>query len=198
MPFPAPSGYTQTGPGGAADEQHLIEDARAGDRSAFRRLVERNMRDAYNLAYTFTGDHHAAEEVAQEAFVRVFRSLHAFRGDSSFRTWLYRIVTNLSLNSVKEVARRRTHEVLSVQEEPVAASEPGPDFQNLERTGLVERALHELPTMQRAVVILRHMDGLSTKQVSRILGCTEGTVKTHLFRGLEKLRRKLENLDHDR
>ncbi|HTY57334.1 MAG TPA: RNA polymerase sigma factor, partial [Bacteroidota bacterium] len=61
----------------------------------------------------------------------------------------------------------------------------------------IERALHELPTLQRAVVILRHMDGLSTKQVSRILRCSEGTVKTHLFRGLKKLREKLEFLQED-
>ncbi len=198
MPDPAPSGYTRTGAGGAAEEQHLITAARGGDRNAFRCLVERHMKDAYNIAYSFTGDHHAAEEVAQEAFVRVFRSLHSFRGDSSFGTWLYRIVTNLSLNRVKAVARRRLHEVLTVEEEPVVAAEPGPDFHAGETRALIERALHELPTMQRAVVILRHIDGLTTKQVSNILGCTEGTVKTHLFRGLEKLRQKLEDVNNER
>jgi len=198
MPDPALSGHSPAGTGRAADEQQLIVQAKVGDRSAFRCLVERYMKDAYNVAYSLLGDHHSAEDVAQEAFVRVHRSLNTFRGESGFGTWLYRIVTNLSLNRLKQAARRRTHEVLSLPEDGVAAHDASQLLQQAETTEHLERALHELPTLQRAVVILRHIDGLSTKQVSRILGCSEGTVKTHLYRGLGHLRKKLEHLHNNR
>ncbi len=194
MPDPATSGRSPAGSGRADDEQQIILKAQGGDRGAFRCLVERYMKDAYNVAYSFVSDHHSAEEIAQEAFVRAYRSLGSFRGDAGFGTWLYRIVSNLALNRLKQTARRRKHEVLSLPENVVAAHDGIQLLHRSELTGLVERALHELPTMQRAVVILRHIDGLSTKQVSRILGCTEGTVKTHLYRGLGHLREKLEHL----
>ena len=155
------------------------------------------MKRAYSIAYSFVNDHHRAEEIAQETFVRVYQSLGSFRGDAEFGTWLYRIVTNLSLNSLKQVRRMRVHrseqsidDITTGDNTPARGDDIAPH---------IERALHELPTLQRATVILRHLDGLSTKQVSRILHCSEGTVKTHLFRGMAKLRKKLDYLkDGDR
>ena len=176
----------------AASEEQLISQARTGDHTAFRVLVERHMRQAYNVAYGFVNDHATAEDVAQEAFIRAYRSLPSFRGECEFATWLYRIVTNLSLNKVKqrqtEISR---HVSLSEAVETATGSDEStqPDLR-----AHIEKALHELPTLQRAVVILRHVDGLSTRQVSVILHCSEGTVKTHLFRGVKKLREKLEFL----
>jgi RNA polymerase sigma-70 factor (ECF subfamily) len=176
----------------AANEQQLISQAKQGSHEAYRILVERHMKQAYNVAYGFVNDHASAEDVAQEAFVRAYRSLPSFRGESEFATWLYRIVTNLSLNRVK---RRK---VLAAREVPLADAEhllsAEDDQGQSDVRAHIEKALHELPTLQRAVVILRHVDGLSTKQVSTILQCSEGTVKTHLFRGLKKLRGKLEYL----
>jgi RNA polymerase sigma-70 factor (ECF subfamily) len=197
MPDPlptTPSGQPAHNAGPAPDEERLIQRAREGGRDAFRCLVERHMKDAYNVAYSFVNDHHGAEEIAQEAFVRVYQAMDSFRGDAEFSTWLYRIVLNLSLNRIKQVRRRREHEVSISTEDHVAPLEHSESMAGTEMTEHIERALHELPTMQRAVVILRHVDGLSTKQVSRILRCSEGTVKTHLFRGLEKMRKKLEYL----
>ena len=103
---------------------------------------------------------------------------------------------NLAMNRVKRNRARAEREVDTGH--PAAQGTAGPE--NVGEEDLrehIERALHELPTLQRAVVILRHMDGLSTKQVSRILRCSEGTVKTHLFRGLKKMREKLEYLQQD-
>ena len=201
---PSPSGreLTSTTPSGepperaalASDERQLIQRAREGSHDAFRCLVERHMKGAYTVAYGFAKDHHIAEEIAQEAFVRVYQSLESFRGDAEFSTWLYRIVTNLSLNRVKQIRRRREREVSTSAEEYVATPDHTESMPGGEMKEHIERALHELPTMQRAVVILRHVDGLSTKQVGWILGCSEGTVKTHLFRGLEKMKKKLEYL----
>ena len=176
------------------DEEQLVLEARHGSQQAFRCLVERHMRRAYALAYRFVNDHHDAEEIVQEGFVRVYESLEDFRADAEFGTWLYRIITNLSLNRLKFVKRRRQR-VMELAPTPTVSEETVLEAtDNSDMKMHIERALHELPTLQRAVVILRHLNGLSTKEVSQILHCTEGTVKTHLFRGMEKMRLKLNFL----
>jgi RNA polymerase sigma-70 factor (ECF subfamily) len=152
------------------------------------------MKQAYNLAYRFVGNHDDAEDVAQDAFVRAYRSLNYFRGDAEFSTWLYRIVTNLSLNRVKQMQRINKHELPMLETTTSGVGHEPSYVHSLDTSSHIERALHELPTLQRAVVILRHMNGLSTKQVSSILRCTEGTVKTHLHRAIKKLQSKLEFL----
>lgn len=173
-----------------ADEQQLVLQVREGSREAFRRLVERHMRQTYNLAYSFVRNHHDAEEIAQEVFVRAHRSIASFRGDSEIATWLHRITVNLSLSRLK---RNRKNLERMVRTHTEIAAAPDDNHQDDIREH-IERALHELPTLQRAVVILRHMQGLSTRQVSSILKCSEGTVKTHLYRGLRKLRSRLSYL----
>jgi RNA polymerase sigma-70 factor (ECF subfamily) len=181
----------------AADEQQLISRAREGSHEAFRVLVERHMKRAYNVAFGFVGNHEDASEVAQEAFFRAHRALSSFREEAGFGTWLHRIVVNLAMNRVKKNRARAEREVDTGHPAAQgAAGDPGnPPGEDMSEH--IERALHELPTLQRAVVILRHIDGLSTKQVSRILRCSEGTVKTHLFRGLKKMREKLDYLQED-
>jgi len=181
----------------AADEVELIQQARQGDHGAYRVLVERHMRQAYNLAYSFVNDHAGAEDITQDAFVRAFRALPSFRGEAGFGTWLYRIVTNLSLNTLKQ-RRALTDREVAMESLPSSHDSTEESAHREELRAHLERALHELPTLQRAVVILRHFDGLSTRQVSGILGCSEGTVKTHLFRGLKKLREKLQYLRSER
>lgn len=188
----------------ADDERRLILDAQEGSREAFRLLVECYMKQAYNIAYGVVADHDEAEDIAQESFVRVYRSLRSFRGDAGFGTWLYRIVMNHSLNRLRQKKTRERREVPmqtryteqpgidNAAGNPCVADPSGfwqPDFH-----AHLERALHRLPTLQRAVVILRHMNGMSTKQVGAILNCSEGTVKTHLHRGLRKMRTMLDYL----
>lgn len=171
-----------------ADEQHLLHQAKQGDRQAFGRLVDRHMKRTYSVALRFMNDRHLAEEVVQESFVKAYQAIGSFRGDSEFTTWLYRIVVNLSLNAMK--ANKRTHvpfdTSLSASLTPV--QQPSEDSV---RTDLIRKALTDLPALQQQVVVLRHLEGHSTREVSRILQCSEGTVKTHLFRGLKKLRVKL-------
>ena len=127
---------------------------------------------------------------------KVYQSLATFRGEAEFSTWLYRIVTNLSLNAIRNHAGHTRHDVAMIENSMLHSTDgvdEGPELRMH-----VERALHELPTMQRSVVLLRHFQGLSTKQVSRILNCTEGTVKTHLHRGLQKMKDKLQFLKDER
>jgi RNA polymerase sigma-70 factor (ECF subfamily) len=181
---------------GAADEQPLLQRAREGDRSAFRMLVERHIRGAYDVAYGFVRDRDIADDIVQDAFLRAFDGLGGFRGDARFSTWLHRIVVNLSLNRVKRERTKAAREVPILTAMPLAVT-AGVDGSAADVRSHLERALHELPTLQRAVVILRHYEGLSTEQVSRILQCSEGTVKTHLFRGLRKMREKLHFLKDD-
>jgi len=203
----------------ADDERRLILDAQEGSREAFRLLVERYMKQAYNIAYGVVADHDEAEDIAQEAFVRVFRSLRSFRGEAGFGTWLYRIVMNLSLNRLRQMKVRerrelRMHNLFPEQRgvdmpvgNPSRGSSSGGDSSDVNSSGMdpsgfwqpdfhvhLERALHQLSTLQRAVVILRHMNGMSTKQVGAILNCSEGTVKTHLHRGLRKMKTMLDFL----
>ncbi len=175
----------------AADEQQLLLRVRNGESGAFRILVERYMKQAYNIAYGFVNDHDDAEDIAQESFIRVHQSIGSFRQDSAFGTWLYRIVANLSLNRIrqkKSIAQREVRDNDGVMQ--MMAVLPDTSHAHDLRSHL-EKALHELPTLQRAVVILRHFNGLPTKQVCEILQCSEGTVKTHLHRGLKKMREKV-------
>jgi RNA polymerase sigma-70 factor (ECF subfamily) len=181
----------------AADEQHLISRAREGSHEAFRLLVQQHMKQAYNVAFGFVGDHDTAADVVQEAFVRAHRSLGSFRGEADFGTWLHRIVVNLAMNRLRSDRSRLQREVPTDHPSASYAAEDPQPGQGADVRAHIERALHELPTLQRAVVILRHLDGLSTKQVSAILRCSEGTVKTHLYRGLRKLKAKLQFLERD-
>lgn len=175
----------------AADEQQLILQVKEGSHDAFRVLVERHMKHAYNVAYGFVNDHDDAEDLAQESFVRAFQSIRAFRGDAGFGTWLYRIVTNLSLNRVRQKKQTAQREVRNVNENILHRGNASEQDHRHDVQTHLERTLHELPTLQRAVVILRHINGMSTKQVSTILQCSEGTVKTHLHRGLKKMKSKM-------
>jgi RNA polymerase sigma-70 factor (ECF subfamily) len=179
----------------AADERQLLQRARGGDQSAYRVLVEQHMKQGYNVAFGFVHDHESARDILQEALIKAYEALPSFRGDAQFGTWLYRIVMNLSLNHVRALSVRQRRE--APRSENLALGSTEPDFLNADHRDHIEQALHELPTLQRAVVILRHVEGLSTRQVSDIMKCSEGTVKTHLFRGLQKLRKRLAFLQED-
>ena len=177
-------------------ERQLIQDVQEGSHDAFRDLVELHMRRVYDIAYGFVNDHDDAEDIAQDVFVKVFHALKSFRRESEFSTWLYRIATNSSLDRLKQRKRSIARHV-PMEEAQITGVAMNQSAEQNEDSMLIERALYELPTLQRAVVMLRHMDGFSTKQVSAILKCSEGTVKTHLHRGLKKMRKKLGNLKED-
>lgn len=181
----------------AADERHLLRQAREGSHQAFGRLVESHMKPAYNIAFRFVNDHHMAEEIAQDAFVRAHQSLSNFRGECGFGTWIHRIVVNLSLNEIK-ARNRRTLRFRSPELVIGGRNGSGPhEEEPLIRTHL-SSAVASLPQLQQKVVILRHIEGYSTREVSEILQCSEGTVKTHLYRGLHRLRKTLRFLKEER
>ncbi len=178
-------------------ERQLIIKAQEGSHEAFRALVEMYMKPAYDLAFSFVNDHDDAEDVTQDCFVKVFHFIKSFRLEAGFSTWLYRIVTNASLDRLKQRKRKASRQVRIEDPEMLPVENNPGSMDNLDLSIHIERALHELPTLQRAVVILRHIDGLPTRTVSEILKCSEGTVKTHLHRGLKKMRSLLQHVRED-
>lgn len=177
----------------SADEQELIYKAKNGNYEAFNCLITRYMKQTYNIAYHFVNNHEDAEDIVQETFVKVYHNLKKFRGDSEFSTWLFRIVTNISINQLNQRKRLNNIVLKSTNTDNMVNSNQL-NTSNIDLMHHIEMALDKLSQLQRTVVILRHLEGLSTKQVSRILRCSEGTVKTHLFRALKKLRNLLSFL----
>jgi RNA polymerase sigma-70 factor (ECF subfamily) len=168
-----------------ADERRLIARAQAGDTAAFRTLVERHQARAHALALRILRSPSDAEEVAQDAFVRVWTALPGFRGESTFATWLYRIVARRAFDRAQVLknrrARERPDEGLS---EPAA---PTRDEDTL-RAAKLQELIAGLSPAQRVTVTLYYYEGRSVEEVANVLGMPENTVKTHLLRARAALR----------
>jgi len=171
----------------------------AGDRDAFRELVERHSRSIFRLAYRMTGNEHDAEEVVQETFLRAYRRLSGFESRANFGTWLYRIAVNCSLDLVRSRQRHEEHrqEPGAEQEEVVAslpAANPGPDrlLYSAEVSAKVESALAELSPKERAAFVMRHFEGHSVEEIGQALGLRTSATKNSIFRAVQKLREQLE------
>lgn len=181
-------------------DRAFVARVRAGDADAFRALVERHGRSLFRLAYRMTGNEQDAEDVVQETFLRAYRQIGKFDERSSFGTWLYRIAANCSLDSIRS-RKRRSEQVSaagdSAEEEIVASlpcDSPGPERQALstEVRGRVADAMRELSATERTAFVLRHFEGLSIEELSRVLECQPGAAKHSVFRAVQKLRRALE------
>jgi RNA polymerase sigma-70 factor, ECF subfamily len=178
------------GPGAALTDE-TREDVLAsqrGEREAFDRLVQRYQRDVYRLCFRYVNNHHDANDLAQEAFLKAYRAIGRFRGDSSFSTWLYRIAVNTCLNF--RSARRPEGEELpeSLPDRRLGAAER---LESAERSRWVREAVAGLPERQRATLILKVYHDLTHEEVARVLGSSVGTVKANLFHALANLKKKL-------
>ena len=173
-----------------ADPDSLwVEQARAGDHAAFRWLVDRHRDRAYGLALRILRSEPDAEEVAQDAFVRVWRALPRFRGEAAFATWLYRIVVRQAFDRAACLKGRRAREA-SLGEEIAERPDPGVDADEgaRERARKLERLIDALTEVQRAVITLYYAHDRSVEETSKILMMPENTVKTHLSRARSALR----------
>ncbi len=182
-------------PGGPEDDRSLVELARRGDRDAFGTLVRRHQDRAFNLAYQVVRNREDALDVAQEAFARAFASLLAFKGEASFTTWLHRIVVNLAIDSLRRKQRSGTtvyDDTRATPEEqvaePSAPDDPAAALETKQVRALIAQGIAQLPPAQRAVLILREIEGLSYEEISRTVGCNLGTVMSRLFYARRKLR----------
>lgn len=189
--------------GADTPEQALIERCQRGDKQAFDALLARYETQVYNLAYRLMGNPDDARDLAQEAFLRMYKALPHFRGGSAFATWLYRIVTNLCLDEMKKRRRRpqlvdepigEDDENAEPLVERIADEKASPDEVALshERQRLVQAAISSLRRHHRAVLVLYDLQGCSYSEIADVLKVSVGTVKSRLNRARLALKEKLE------
>jgi RNA polymerase sigma-70 factor (ECF subfamily) len=184
-------------------EAALIQRCAARDEDACAELVSEHQRMVYQLSLNLLGDHNEALDLSQEVFLRVFRTIHNFRGQSALRTWIYRIVVNQARNRQRWWRRRHRSQQVSLDEHirdhgelPEKRTNGDPDTL-LNRKELAEQirtALDNLPFDQRTALVLREIDGLSYEEIGYSLGIAVGTVKSRLARAREALRARLRNV----
>jgi RNA polymerase sigma-70 factor (ECF subfamily) len=166
-------------------DTYLVNRAQQGHLDAYAELADRHGRLAYRVALRLLGNHHDAEDVAQDALIAAWQQLPAFNARSSFSTWLYQIVSRRALN---RIARTRAAESLDLLGD-VGDQTPGPADTAVQRhaAAAVISAVTALPPPQRAAIVLHHFEGLSNAEVARITDSTVPAVRSHLFRGRRTL-----------
>ena len=189
-------------PAAASEEAAFIAELQAGSEEAFAYLLTVYQHPVFNLVCHVVENPADASDVLQDVFVKVFKGIHGFKGDSSLRTWIYRIAVHEASNHRRSWVRRHWHEPVSTDdtESPSAAvateaasreQSPYQVMEQAEREMVVKRALASLAPPYRTAVVLREIEGLSYEEIAQVLGVAEGTVKSRLLRGRELLRRKL-------
>ncbi|HKD07940.1 MAG TPA: sigma-70 family RNA polymerase sigma factor [Bryobacteraceae bacterium] len=172
-------------------DKQLVESCKCGEQAAFRELFERYKDKVYSIALRYSGDAGTAEDIAQDTFLKLFSAIEGFRGESSFESWLYRLVVNSCFDH-----KRRTRRFLPA----VAAAfdlirAPGAsaldEAMRLEASERVRKVVDALPPEQRMVVVLRYTQGLSYEEIGEAMGCSPGTVASRLNRVHKLLGRRL-------
>ena len=184
-------------------DMRLILRAQGGDSGAFRLLVERHQRRVFAIALGLVRDEQDAREIAQEAFLRVHKGLPQFHGGSSFFTWLYRIVTNLSIDLMRKPSRREAelHFALEADEgeSPLLPASDADPFDVVRRGQLslrIQHALEQLPPYHRGVILMREVEGRSYEEMAEAMQVSKGTIMSRLFHARKKRQRALSD-GHD-
>jgi RNA polymerase sigma-70 factor (ECF subfamily) len=181
----------------ATEAAAVLARARQGDSDAFRALVERHSRRVFRLAFRMTGNEQDAEDVVQESFLRAYQQLGRFKSRANFGTWLYRIVANCSIDLMKAKRARQAQAPIDSLDDkeaaPAPAAGPGPDrlAQSVEIRTRVAAAMQGLSPLERAAFTLRHHEGRSIEEISRMLGLRTSATKHAVFRAVRKLRTTL-------
>lgn len=180
-------------------EPELVARAKTGDQEAFEQLVLENQNRVYSLALRMLGDPEDAQDAAQEAFFHAWRALPAFKGESSFSTWVYRLASNACIDHLRRRKRRRELEAASLSGEDgerdwePADHQADPALQTEQRMAqeAVEDALRALPPHQREILVLRELSGLSYQEIGQALELDLGTVKSRIARARLALKKIL-------
>jgi RNA polymerase sigma-70 factor, ECF subfamily len=183
-------------------DQQLVERVQAGDKAAFNLLVLKYQHRVLKLVSRFVNDAAEAEDVAQEAFLKAYRALASFRGDSAFYTWLYRIAINTAKNALVSSRRRPVDFDLDLQDPEQydrhaklkEADTPEGVLLTEEIRTVVERAMEQLPDDLRTAIVLRELEGLSYEEIAEAMDCPVGTVRSRIFRAREAIDKKLRPL----
>ena len=175
------------------DERALVDACLADDPGAFDLIVERHRRSVYQLCYRFVGNHEDASDLSQDVFLRAFRGLRTFRGQSSLATWLYRIGVNVCLNRLKAKSplSAPTESIEERQFIDVRAESPPERMLKDERGARVRAAIAQLPRKQRVTLILRTYHEMSHQEIADVLGSSIGAVKANFFHALGNLKKLL-------
>ncbi|MBM4137654.1 MAG: RNA polymerase sigma factor [Nitrospira sp.] len=184
------------------EEQELVRRLKAGEEGAFVRIIELYRKPGINLAYRIMNDYQDAEDVSQEAFAALYKNIHSFRGESSLKTFFMSILINLARQRFRRkklisfISLDRSHEgdedkgEMDIQDNNTIEKE----IIGKEIRRKINAALRSLPSRQREVFILRHYEDMNLAEIAEVTGCSTGTVKSHLFRAIESLRKRLRGL----
>jgi RNA polymerase sigma-70 factor (ECF subfamily) len=183
-------------------ERALLRRLRARDEAAFRDLIAEQRDRVFNITYRMLGNRAEAEDVAQEVFITVFKTIETFREESKFSTWLYRVTVNHCKNRIKYLARRHERDrdeldetsraANGATEGPMPAIQADRALQGVQMEQILQQAIANLDDDQRIVIVLRDVEDLSIEEICEITGLPDGTVKSRLHRGRLALRKKLE------
>lgn len=179
----------------------LIQRCLAGDQDAWAEIVRQHWRKVFNIAYKFTGKHDEAEDLTQDVFVRIFRSLETFDRRANFQTWLVSVARNLCIDHYRSVRKERETIDRGVDAgtlAPAASTEsPMASLEQADRVALLRKALQALPPTLRSAVLLRDIEELTYQEIAERLKLPEGTVKSRINRGRTELARQIRRLRSD-
>jgi RNA polymerase sigma-70 factor (ECF subfamily) len=184
-------------------DQELVERVQRGDKFAFELLVTKYQRKLGRLISRFVRDSSEAEDVTQEAFIKAYRALPGFRGDSAFYTWLYRIGINTAKNHLLANKRRASsHTSYDVEESELfeeasllrEVNTPENELMSKQVVDVVQKSLQQLPEDLRSALTLREIDGLSYEEIANVMNCPVGTVRSRIFRAREAVAENLRPL----
>lgn len=183
------------------NERNLVERAKSGNIEAFEQLIIGCQKKVFNIAYRMIGNYDDANELAQEVFLKAFRSIKKFKGDSLFSTWIYKVTANVCLD---EIRKRKKKVVISLDQEiefndggvkrqiPDNAPTPDIEAETNELKNVINESIGQLNEDYKSMIILRDIQGLSYYEISKIVNCPEGTVKSRINRARQALKKILQ------
>lgn len=189
-------------PHSALDDEALVRAAQRGDTAAFEELVARHRDKIYARALALMRNEEEAIDLSQEAWVKAWQRLKQFQHESSFSTWLTRIVINLCLDRLRRQKRERAESIEALEEEsggverlmPVVTVNPTAGLERAELRARIERALNQLSVPHRTVIVLHEFEGMEYKRIAQVMGCSIGTVMSRLFYARRRLASLLAEL----
>lgn len=168
----------------------------SGDAEGFAMLVRKYQDRVLNIIYSLIGQDRESEDIAQEAFLKVYHNLGSFRQQSQFSTWLYRIVVNTAYDFLRKRKNFVSNEV-AIEKSVSSYDSPAQALLRKEKNAILEKALVKVPLQYRAALILKDIEGLSYGQISEVLGCNIGTVESKIYRARQFLKQELFKLGGD-
>jgi RNA polymerase sigma-70 factor (ECF subfamily) len=186
----------------SADDKSLVQAAQKGDMGAFEELVARHRDKIYARAYSMMRNEEEAIDLSQEAWVKAWQRLKQFQGESSFGTWMTRIVINLCLDQLRRHKRQRAESIEALDEEsggverqmPVVTVNPTEGLERAELRQRIDQALSQLSSAHRTAIVLCEFEGMEYKEIARVMECSIGTVMSRLFYARRKMAALLSDL----